>query len=260
LNIGKVSGGKAGNDPLWLDGILLTHIHSDHTGGFQEVFERMRWAGLIDSTDKFVIGNRTCIDGHRDFDCGPLLDKYKKRVVRALALEPGMSVRIKDVEIRATYAKHVEAVDGERRLEDSCLGYKIITRHGVLGITGDTEWHPRLAEDFAGADLIIAYVTQEAERAGSRTQKDYGLTIPNEFHRQFLGELGVAELSKNLKPPKGVILTDFGDQLKSPGGDYDIMPGMMAARLEEEVGVPMKAAAPGMVVHMDRTSLSFEYW
>jgi hypothetical protein len=200
--------------------------------------------------------------GNASFNCGPVLDAYKKSKVQALALEPGESFKKNGIKFTATNAQHVEAVDGVQRLEDTCIGYRVDTPYGSIGVTGDTEWHPRLLEDFAGVDLLIAYVTQEAERAGTSTQKDYGLTQPSRFHRQFLGETGVAALLLHLKPRFGAILTDFGDQLKSPEGDYDLIPQRLVSRLEQKVNIraPIKAAVPGLVVYLDGESISYEYW
>jgi len=250
FDILKQSSGKIGRDPLWLDGILMTHIHNDHTGGFQAIFERMRWNGIKSNKNKFIIANKTCINGEQQFDCGPILDKYKKNIVKNYGLDRGESIFLDGIKFTATSSKHVESVNNGKFLQDSCIGFKIETDHLSIGITGDTEWHSDLAKDFQGVDIIIAYIVQESERAGTSTQKDYGLNKKIEYHRQFLGEEGVIELAKQVKPELGIIITDYGDQMKSPDGHYHFIPKIIADRIYQRINgiVPIIPAEKGLTI------------
>ena len=251
----KQTSGKTGCDPLWLDGILMTHNHNDHTGGFQAFFERMRWNGLKKSNNKFVIANNTCIFGAKDFDCGPIVDKYKKNQVNVCALSRGDSFQLGNVKIIGTSSKHVEAIDNGKFLQDSCIGYRIDTKNLSVGITGDTEWHSNLINDFEGVDLIIAYIVQESERSGTSTQKDYGLEKASKYHRQFLGEEGVVRLAQLIKPQLGIILTDFGDQMKSPDGSYSLISGIIADRVYNRINrlIPIIPAEEGLTIRIIKT-------
>jgi len=252
----KKSSGKTGCDPLWIDGILMTHSHNDHTGGFQALFERMRWNGLKNNQNKFIVANHTCISGANDFDCGPIVDKYKKNQVKVYSLFPGEIIRIDNVSISATTSRHVEAVDKNNFLKDSCIGFRIDTKNLSIGITGDTEWCPELIDDFKDIDLVIAYIVQESERACTSTQKDYGLEKATKYHRQFLGEEGVVKLAECIKPRLGIIITDYGDQMKSPNGEYNEIPKIIADRIHQRINgtVPIIPAKAGLTINIDKTN------
>jgi len=255
LDILKKSSGKTGWDPLWIDGILITHSHNDHTGGFQALFERMRWNGLKKNKNKFIIANNTCIYGEKDFDCGPIVDKYKKNQVNVYGLSRRESIKFDHLTISGTTSKHVEAVDKRNVLKDSCLGFRIDTKDLSIGITGDTEWHPDLIDDFKGVDLIIAYIVQESERAGTSTQKNYGLEKASKYHRQFLGEEGVIKLAQTIRPELGIIITDFGDQMKSPDGKYDVIPRTIANRILNRIDglTPIIPSEEGLSIKIIKT-------
>jgi len=261
LQLLKNSNGKMGCDPLWLDGILMTHNHNDHTGGFQALFERMLWNGLKTNKNKFIIANKTCINGAQDFDCGPILDKYKKKQVKFYGLSRGDSLKIGNLTIFATSSKHVEAVNNGNFLKNSCIGFRIDSKELSIGVTGDTEWHSTLIDDFNGVDLIIAYIVQESERAGSSTQKNYGLeTAKKKSHRQFLGEEGVVSLAQHIKPQSGIIITDFGDQMKSPCGQYNEISYKIAKRIFEKINgiVPIIPAKEGLSIKVANKKVYIE--
>ena len=254
--------GQVGLDPIWLSGIVMTHHHPDHVGGLTGVFERMRGSGLLEVEDHKVVGNKTAMRGHREFNRGSVLDLYQSECVTPIELAPGESSDLGIWKIAACPASHIEAVGQGREPIGNSLGYRFESRYGNIYITGDTEWCDTLPSSARGADVTIAFMTQEAERAGSTTQKSYGLSIaPRSSHRQFLGELGVIKLLKEAAPTKLLVISDLGDQLMAPCGSFEPLGQEIVERIRKASGYggEIILAKPGLEVEITPGSCSYRY-
>ena len=244
-------------DPILTDALVLTHNHIDHCGGAEEYVETwMPFSGMFEKT---IIANKTIVEGNPRFEQGPRFDKYKKAKVGTVqALRPGDSKKLGEITIKATKAIHIEAYDpitGEKG--GDCLGFVIETPYGTIGITGDTEYHDSMIDDFHGIDYLSAYIVQERSRSQGAPERyndsDVGLGNQN-FHMQFLGELGVEKILNEIKP-KCCLLTHYGDQFATfiDGRlSYKEIPRVIAKRIENNTRVRTIACLNGMKLDIEK--------
>ena len=250
-------------DPILTDTLLVTHNHIDHAGGVEEYAEIwMPFSGLL---KKNIIANETLIKGNPDFDQGPRLDKYKKAKFDVHSLDIGERIDLEDITIRATRAIHIEAFDPiTRKSGGDCIGFVVETPFGSIGITGDTEYFGSMADEFSDVDYLVAYVVQERSRAKGEPERysaddiAKGKEAP---HAQFLGEVGVEKLLKEIKP-KVCMLTHYGDQLATfVNGElvYKDIPEALAKRIENSTKVRTIACLNGMKIRLkDKKKIDVE--
>ncbi len=258
-------------DPILTDVLILTHNHIDHAGGLEEYIETFIPLSDAIAKEKVVIGNRTVIYGNPKFDQGPRLDKYKKNKLKLVkALTPNKTQRIDDVEIKAIKAEHIEAYDPiTNKKSDDCLGFVLETPYGTIGITGDTEYSYSMLDDFTDVDYLIAFIVEERSRAGGEPEryslKDINKIISGELHIQFLGELGVRGLIKEIKPTV-CLLTHYGDQMATFEDNilvYKSIPELVAKRIENDTGVKTIPCLNGMMLELEKkikTEINKEYF
>jgi L-ascorbate metabolism protein UlaG (beta-lactamase superfamily) len=241
-------------DPILTDALLVTHNHIDHAGGIEEYAEFwLPFSGLLKKT---IIANKTLIKGNPDFDQGPRLDKYKKANFDVRSLDPGERIDLEDITVRATRAIHIEAFDPiTRKGGGNCLGFVVETPFGSIGITGDTEYYQSMADEFSDVDYLVAYMVQERSRAEAEPERYStgdimkGKEAP---HAQFLGEIGVEMLLKEINP-KVCMLTHYGDQLATFMNKklvYRGIPEAVAKRIGNNTGVRTIACLNGMKIRL----------
>lgn len=164
-----------GHSPLDLEYILLTHIHHDHYLGLPHLlfYRRMRQkdrdrlpplkvAGPADDVQRVVDLARALLQVERFPDDG--------HVPEVLPLAPGDSLQTE--EFRLETCGTVHAVQGLcYRFTDKATG-------SALGITGDTAYHPPIAEHLRGCTLLIheaahgARTLDGAHQTGHSTARD----------------------------------------------------------------------------------------
>jgi len=237
--------------PVLTDIILATHHHIDHSGGLEEYVEC--WLPFSKVLKKYVIGNETVIHGNLKFDQGPRQDKYKKSKIFTYSVKPRDILKFDDITIRATEARHIEAYDPiTKDFDGYCVGFVIETPYGTIGVTGDTEYYEGIEEEFSDVDYLVAYIVQERARASGEPERynKNELYIKKSLHTQFLGEIGVELLLKDLKP-KCCIITHYGDQLASIVNGrivYKDIPEVIAKRIEHNTGIRTIPALEGMML------------
>ena len=241
-------------DPILTDASLVTHNHIDHAGGVEEYVEI--WLPFLGLLKKTILANETLIKGNRDFDQGPRLDKYKKAKFDVHSLDPGERIELEDIAIRATRAIHIEAFDPiTRKSAGNCIGFVVETPFGSIGITGDTEYYGSMADEFSDVDYLVAYMVQERSRAeGEPERYSAGDNVKGKEapHAQFLGEVGVVKLLKEINP-KVCMLTHYGDQLATfMNGKlvYKTIPEAIAKRIENNTGIKTVACLNGMKIKL----------
>lgn len=239
-------------DPILTDTLLVTHNHIDHAGGVEEYAERwLPFSGLLKKT---IIANETLVKGNPDFDQGPRLDRYKKAKFDVHSLDSGERIDLEDITVRATRAMHVEAFDPiTRRRGGNCIGFVVETPYGRIGITGDTEYYESIADEFSDVDYLVAYLVQERSRTNAEPERysagdiAKGKEAP---HAQFLGEIGVEMILKEIKP-RVCLLTHYGDQLATLMNGrlvYKVIPEAIARRIENTTGIKTIACLNGMII------------
>jgi len=237
-------------DPILTDTLLVTHNHIDHAGGVEEYTEI--WLPFSSVMRKNIIANETLVKGNPKFNQGPRLDKYKKAKIDVQSLNPGERICLEDITVRATRAIHIEAFDPiTRKSGGNCIGFVVETPFGSIGITGDTEYYDSMADEFSDVDYLVAYVVQERSRTEAEPERysagdiAKGKEAP---HAQFLGEVGVEKLLKEIKP-RVCMLTHYGDQLATfMNGKlvYKDIPRAIAKRIGNNTNVRTIACLNGL--------------
>jgi len=237
-------------DPILTDALLVTHNHIDHAGGVEEYTEI--WLPFSGVLKKTIIANETLIKGNPDFDQGARLDKYKKAKIDVQSLNPGERIDFGDITISATRAIHIEAFDPiTRKSGGNCIGFVVETPFGSVGITGDTEYYDSMADEFSNVDYLVAYVVQERSRTEAEPERYSSGDImkgKEAPHAQFLGEVGVEMLLREIKP-KCCMLTHYGDQLATFMNEklvYKDIPKALAKRIENNTKVRTIACLNGL--------------
>ncbi|MFC1741057.1 MBL fold metallo-hydrolase [Nanoarchaeota archaeon] len=242
--------------PVMTDIICVTHNHIDHCGGLEEYAENIITVSKKFASQVTVLCNRTVLEGNKEFDQGPRLDKYKKAKLGTVkVMRPGDSHKAGEIIIKAVPAIHTESYDPESKShsDSDCVGYVIDTPNGTVGVTGDTEFFPALSESFNGTDHIVAYMVQEKSRSKGEAERYEKENVSREkrvLHTQFLGEEGVLHLLAEVNP-KTCILTHHGDQLVTYADgkqQYVDIPQTIAKRIESSSGVKTIAASDSMRV------------
>ncbi|HDH88179.1 MAG TPA: MBL fold metallo-hydrolase [Desulfobacteraceae bacterium] len=245
-------------DPILTDILLVTHNHIDHAGGVEEYTEL--WLPFSKLLRKTIVANETVVNGNPRFDQGPRIDKYKKAKINTYALHPGETLKIDDLTIKATKAIHVEAFDtvtGE--VGGNCIGFIVETPFGTVCITGDSEYYDSMAEEYADADYLIAYIVQERSRIGSEPERFK--FRKRKMHSQFLGEVGVETILSEVKP-KICFITHYGDQLATFRNGkivFKEIPEAIARRIEKNTGIKTIASLNGMTFHIEKNALSVNW-
>lgn len=138
-------------NPLKLDGVVVTHSHSDHYADAEVLVEAMERG---DSTEGRYIGSESAVHGFEDL--GPAISDYHKRKVgEIVSMKPSEFFEYKDLKMEATRTKHSDPKG---------VGLKIHTDSGVIGYTSDTQYFDELPDIFENSRVLIANVTRPGNK------------------------------------------------------------------------------------------------
>ncbi len=204
-----------GLNPLKLNGVLVSHCHTDHYTDAEVLIEAMT-KGMTRKRG-FLIGSKSVVDGYEKW--GPSISNYHLSKPQVTVLEAGESKKIGELKITATRTKHGDpkAVGFKFQLEDFTLSY-----------TSDTGYFKDLHHEYRDTDVLLASVI----RPGN--DRLHGHMCADDF-----GKL-VREVS-----PKLAIMTHLGMKL--------IMnhPEQEAARIQKNTGIKIIAARDGIKINLD---------
>ncbi|MCI0503566.1 MBL fold metallo-hydrolase [Candidatus Micrarchaeota archaeon] len=206
---------KNRQDPLTLDGIIVTHDHIDHVSDAMALIEGMSHYGL--KKKGIIIGSRDTLAGDETGDRGISGYHQSKAAV----------VHIPEFGQKKTFQTGhgefaLEAIPMKHE-EPSAFGFKLAMDGKILGHISDTEYMERLGRDFSGCNLLIVNcIKPEADKYG--------------------GHLWTGEVAEILKVarPKLCVMTHMGMKLLKLG------PAKEAEKIERESGVKTIAARDGM--------------
>ena len=165
----------SGHSPIDLEYILLTHLHHDHYIGLPQLlfYRRMRQkdrerlpplkvVGPADDVQRVVDLARALLQVERFPDDG--------HVPEVVPLAPGATL-----ETEAFGLKTCETVHAVQGL---CYRFTDKSTGSTVGITGDTAYHPPIAEHLRGCSLLIheaahgARTLDPAHQSGHSTARD----------------------------------------------------------------------------------------
>lgn len=204
-----------GLNPMKLNGVLVSHSHTDHYTDAEVLIEAMtrgmtRKKGLL-------IGSKSVVEGYERW--GPCISQYHRSIPDVTVLEAGESKNIDKIEITATKTKHGDP---------KAVGFKFELEDFTLSYTSDTGYFPDLHKEHEGADVLIASVI----RPGN--DRLHGHMCADDFQRL------VEEIS-----PKLGIMTHLGMKLIMNNPDQE------AERIRKKTGIKIVAAWDGMKIDLD---------
>jgi len=187
--------------------VLVSHFHVDHCNDINVLANIMTFGG---KEKKGVF-----ITGEFDNQCN-LTDYYRDSVEKHVNVKQGDKVEWKDIIVRAT------STQGHKI---DTIGYKIFTPDFVVGYTSDTDFFPKLVDEFKGSDIMVV-----------NTLKPKNMVLKGHMNSD-----DVVKLLEGVKP-KLAVLQHFGQSMLKANPVYE------ARYIQKKSGVRTIAAHDGFVV------------
>ena len=199
-----------GLDPRNVDGVFVSHAHTDHYNDAEIIIEAMT-NGMTQDYGH-IIGSKSVLSGYGQW--GPCISSYHQSKSDIIELDDGNIRYFDDCSIKATPTRHGDP---------KAVGFQIEYKDFKISYTSDTAYFPELAKAHKGADIFIASVL----RPGDNSIKGH------------LSSSGFIKLIKEIKP-KLAIMTHLGLKMISnnPIGE--------AKRITKSTGIKTLAAFDGM--------------
>ena len=205
-----------GLNPRKINMILVSHSHTDHYTDAEVLIEAMTH-GMTKRTGH-VIGSESVINGNDGL--GPSVSKYHQTKPQVSVLHPGDVVENDKITVRGTDTHHGDP---------TCVGFNINYKNMNINYTADTEYFPELADEHAGADILIGCVI----KAGQRKIKGHLRT--RDFERLV-----------DQVQPQIAIMTHMGVNLIMNN------PYQSTRSITENTGVRTIAATDGLTINLDQ--------
>ena len=194
-----------------IDGIILSHIHIDHSNDLNIFVELMTEGG--ETKRGTVLLPKQAIEEKVLF---PYLKDFPKDLKE---IKPSSKYLIKNVEI-------LSSIEHRRGVEN--YGFKIKTKNHVIGFVTDTAYFPELLTSYMDCEMLIMNVPYFIQDK----PKPKHLDIAN-----------VEEFIKRIKPIK-VILTHFNCNLLNRN------PDRIAEELSKKYGIDVMATQDDMILEL----------
>jgi len=209
---------EMGLDPQKLDAMLVSHSHPDHANDAEVLIEAMshgtiRKRGILAAAQSVLKGNDVCEQSISDYH-----QKMPEKVVEA---KVGTTFTVGNVNVRVCKAVHSDP---------DAVGFRFETKDfGDFAYMPDSEYFVGLRDFYGGVRLMVLSVLRPSGEPwkGHMTTDDAVKTI-SEIH------------------PEIAMITHFGIRVILKG------PDQQAALIQEETGIPTRAAADGMRVTFDK--------
>jgi phosphoribosyl 1,2-cyclic phosphodiesterase len=208
----RCAGSRPPIDPGKLDGIILTHIHIDHSNDLNIMVDAMtdggmRRQGLLFAPEEALCGDTSILLRY--------LRGFPKEII---PLREKGEYRIGEVEF-STSIRHRHGVE--------TYGIRFDLGGRLLSFMVDTGYFPEIIESYKGSDTLVMNVVRYSKKGD----------LPH------LSIDDVRQILENIRPKKA-ILTHFGmTMLKAK-------PWEVAKRLSEDLGIDIVSASDGMVVEV----------
>lgn len=204
-----------GFDPKKLDGIFISHAHTDHYNDAEVLIEAMT-GGMIKNRG-LIAGSLSVINGHKNW--GPCISKYHKSKSDTLILNANKLKRFDDFTIRGTKTVHGDPTG---------VGFQWDVDGFKVSYTSDTQYFDNLAKYHRNADVLIGSVIRPNNEIIS------GHMCSNNF-RDLINEI----------EPELAIMTHFGIKMLNKN------PISEAKRITKETGIRTIAAQDGMQIDLN---------
>ena len=204
-----------GVNPTKIDGVFISHSHTDHYND-AEIFIEAMTRGMT-KNNGIIMGSRTIFENYQRW--GPAISSYHKSNSKNLILVPNKIARFPSFTIKGTDTQHGDPTG---------VGFQIENNGFKISYTSDTGYFDELAKYHKNADILIGSVL----RPGARSIKGHMCT--NNF----------IDLVEKVKPSLA-IMTHFGFKMIAAN------PVEEAIRVSKKTGVRTLAAFDGMRVDVN---------
>lgn len=206
-----------------LDGVVLTHLHVDHSCDVNILVDALTDGGLRKRGSLFA--PRECLEGEN-----AVVLRYLRPFLRdVVVLEPESHYEVGGLAF-STSVPHRHGVDHDVET----YGVKFQMAGQVVSFMVDTMYFPELAESYADSDLLVMNVVRYAAAGG----------LANSPGVRHLSSED-AELLLSRIRPRQAILTHFGTTM------LRAKPWLVAQGMSERLGLPVTAATDGMLVEVE---------
>lgn len=194
-----------------IDGIILSHIHIDHSNDLN-IFVELMTNGGEKKKGTLLVPNQAIQE--------KVLYEYVMNFPEHISIiKPSTTYKIKNIEITSSI-EHKHGVEN--------YGFKIKTKNYNIGLVTDTAYFPKLLNSYKGCETLIINVPYYIQDK----PKPKHLDIP-----------AVEEFIKSIKPKK-VVLTHFNCNI------LDNNSNLLAKNLSEKYNIDVIAAEDDMVLEL----------
>ncbi len=208
-----------GINPTNIDGIFISHTHTDHYNDAEILIEAMT-RGMT-KKNGYIFGSESVCNGYKQW--GPAISNYHKSNSKVLTLKPGKVKKTDKLIIRGSKTIHGDPTG---------VGFQARAEKINISYTSDTEYFERLHLYHKNADILIASVLRPGDDSirGHMCSDDY-IQLINEVE------------------PKLAFMTHFGFKM------IDKNPIKEAQYITRETGVKTIAAVDGLTVIINENNI-----
>ncbi|MDD5960639.1 MAG: MBL fold metallo-hydrolase [Methanobrevibacter wolinii] len=212
-----------GLNPTKLNGIFVSHCHTDHYNDAEILIEAMT-KGMTKNKG-CIIGSKSVMEGHEKW--GPCISNYHKSHSKNYTIEPGKEIDFGKFKMKGTKTIHGDPYG---------TGFQLKTKNICISYTSDTRYYDELADYHKGADILIGSILRPGDNGlkGHMCSDDF-INLINEVK------------------PKLAIMTHFGFKMLKHN------PKDEAKRIKHKTGVKTIAASDGLSIDIDFKNVNKSY-
>lgn len=201
--------------PETWDGILLSHLHPDHSTDANVIIDSI----AANKKRPFLVAERHCLSPEDDYY--PCISRYHQKISDVYAMKPGKKVKINGIEISAVESDHYAP----------SIGF-VIRNRIKIGYASDGTYYKSQEKNFEGCDLLILNVLVPK---GEAAKKKWHMSV---------GE-AVELVKKMKKKPRLIIIQHFSFWMLRSNARTQ------AKIIEKETGIKTMAAEDFMEIDLD---------
>ncbi len=211
----RLAKSKPAIDATKLDGVILSHLHIDHSNDVNVLIDAMTSGGLTKRGVLFAPAS--CLEG----DNAVVLRYLRDYLEAIVTLEAEQSYGFGDLSL-GTSAAHDHGTE-TYGISFTRLGKKI-------SFFVDTRYSTKLLDSYAGADILIMNVVRLARH---KSRAVLHMCVDD-----------AKEILQRIRP-RLAVLTHFGMTM------IKAKPWLVAQKLSEDLGLDVRAASDGMTIDLD---------